>query len=273
MSDNDQYKIEKLEKNEVKPLLKEAFSLIFRTPLLSVVSGLVMFSLLYLSYLFDSTSLMYVPLLIIIPFFSYSFCKANDHSLPFWKLDFRHLKFTPLQYVFFIVLFTVISVIILFFNSFFPEDTTTTEEKKNLGELMILLIAFLVVFIFSILSSFIFVRCNFTSMLSFHCGEKWQLLNINLREDIKAIGSFHSIVNDGAEKSKMLLTIIGFLFYFSYFLIVYLFISNIFLIVTGFILLTLYLHHFLYVVIKHICNDGGINDKVKEKSFQFAEGM
>ena len=116
MSDNDQYRIDKLEKEEVKPLLKEGFSLLFRTPLLTVLSGLFLFSLVYTSYLLNDTSLMYLPLLIIIPFFSYSFCKANDHSLPFWKLDFRYFKYTPLQYIFFIILFTVISVLIGFFG-------------------------------------------------------------------------------------------------------------------------------------------------------------
>ena len=273
MSDNDQYRIDKLEKEEVKPLLKEGFSLLFRTPLLTVLSGLFLFGLVYTSYLLSDTSLMYLPLLIIIPFFSYSFCKANDHSLPFWKLDFRYFKFTPLQYIFFIIIFTVISVLIGFFGSFFEEDSTTTEEKTEMAQSLVYLIIFLSGLIFAGLASFVFVGCNFTSMLSYHCAEKWQILHLHLKEDINALMAFHSLIEEGSEKNKLLLCIIGFLFYFSFYALCVLLLDSLFTFYVCFIGVTLFLHHFLYVVIKHICNDGGINDKVKEKTFQFAEGM
>ncbi len=273
MSDNDQYKIDKLEKEEVKPLLKEGFSLLFRTPLLTVLSGLFLFGLIYVSYLLNDTSLMYFPLLIIIPFFSYSFCKANDHSLPFWKLDFRYFKFTPLQYIFFIIFLTIISALIAFVGSFFEEDNTTTEEKTEMAKSFIYLIVFLVGLFFSAISSFVFVNCHFTSMLSYHCAEKWQILHLHVKEDINALISFHSLIDDGAQKNRLLLCIIGFLFYFSFYILCFLLFDSLFIFGICFIFVTLFLHHFLYVVIKHICNDGGINDKVKEKTFQFAEGM
>lgn len=271
MNNNDQYKIEELKKSDIKPLLKDGFSLLFRTPLLSAFSGIVMTLLLFSAFLLSASGLMYIPLVIIIPFFSYIFCKANDNSTPFWKLDFRYFKFIPPQYILFVVIFTVVTFFIGFMESSVEE--VVADENSQTQQIMEHLAVVIIPFLTAILSSYILVSCNFTSMISYHCAEKWQLLNLNIKEDIKALSSFHLIIDDGINKTRLLLSFIGFSFYFVFYLLVFIFKLDLFFIITGLILTTLFLHHFLYVVIKHICGDGGINDKVKEKVFKFSESM
>lgn len=268
MSNNEEFKIDELEKKDIKPLLKEGFSLLFRSPLLSLLSGIILFSLILLSYLIKNTSLHFFPLLILIPFFSYIFCKANDHSTPFWKLDFRYFKFTPHKYIFFIIFFSVVLIIVNLIEYF---SDTNAIDKEQLANNTTYLSFVLFPLILSVLSSFIFISCNFTSMLSYHCSEKWFLLDLNIKDDFEVLSSFNLIIEEGAEKSKLLLSLICGFIYFIVYLSSCFFISNVFVLLLIVVITTLFLHHFLYVVIKHICGDGGINDKVKEKVFKFSE--
>lgn len=270
---DDHYKIEKLEKTEIKKMFKSGFQLFFRVPILSFfLAGFVM-STLALSYFSVGTGLMYFFPLLILPVISFHFCQSNDNNTPIWNFDWRYIKFVPIQYVAFVILMIILIFIGSGIDALFPASNKE-EESVSQNSTWIAILAYTLIFVFvPALFSYLFARCNFNSLLCLYCANKWQLLNLNLKEDFKALMSFHAIVDEGFDKNHFLILFIGF-FYFLFVSILCFLLSNHYMILISILSFSICIfHNILYVIVKHICKDGGINEKIKVKSFQRAESM
>ena len=270
---HEQYKIEKLEKNEIKDLFKSGFSLFFRVPIASFFLAVVVAISLFSSHFFIDTGLMYLFPLILLPIISHHICQSNDNSSPVWQFDKRYFKFIPFQYIIFIVLVTVFVGFMHGLESFFNPNETEEESSKQSAEWMAVVAYILLMICFPALLGYVFGRCNFNSILTMYCANKWQLMNLDLKEDFKALVAFHELVGVGYNKNHLLIFAISFGYFFVVLLLSLLLIGNSILLFAFVSFSICLLHNFFYVVVKHICKDGGINDKVKEKSFQYAEGM
>jgi hypothetical protein len=272
---DNQYNIDKLEPAERKNVIKNGFQLFFRRPINGFILAFFVGICFFSSYLLKGTPFIYFLPILILPFISFSICHANDNNNNFWNFNIQNLKFIPIQHIFFQIGFIIFMLLLEIVKIVFSNEEATNEiveesVKSGFMEVVIGLFIFLIV---PVLFSYLFSILNFNSMLRIYCANKWKITHLNLKEDFKALLSFHEIVEGNLRKNLRFVFLLGFVLFFISNIISAFFIQSteIYLIFISFVVCIL--HNILYVIIKNICGDGGINEKETQKVFKQAEGM